>query len=553
LGTTTISAGDTTNIIGGQVLGDSIKLTTSNLNIESLQDTAVYDSQQKNISGQITVGAGWGSASGSASKSNIDANYASVNEQSGIIAGDKGYDVSVVNNTNLIGGIITSTQLAEDNGLNSFSTGTLTLSNIDNHSSYEGDSIGLSGSVGFSNPNATTKTDAIKSINTPPSTTSGTKVISTKSIGYGSDTDSQISTTYAGINTSNIAITGTSVIPAEAGIQTITMDNISDIHTDITTDTIKENSGSLVNTFDAGAVQKELDVQTRVTQEFNENATNAANALIAEKTKESRDNAIKAANSPDGLYKGKTAQEWTDEANSWSSERAAAVSILIAAATGSTDALETAIIRESLHLIASELRELMIDNSKKFAGVVDENGKVFNNMTGKSEGANGDNAKIGGTRWDIDLLCGADNRRCLKDENNNLIFDDQGRVQWNQTGADGMTLAKFLETPDGKKLSGATGGIQGMPGTLFGIPYDAGSWQDNLIEAYSGSHDFIGGYMSGLYDEQGNATRGLTGSERTIYNTWAAIAIPIATPFAMSELFDAQTWEIVNAALEMVQ
>ena len=54
-GTTTISAGDTTNIIGGQVLGDSVKLTTSNLNIESLQDTSTYDSQQKNISGQITV------------------------------------------------------------------------------------------------------------------------------------------------------------------------------------------------------------------------------------------------------------------------------------------------------------------------------------------------------------------------------------------------------------------------------------------------------------------------------------------------------------------
>ena len=49
-----------------------------------------------------------------------------------------------------------------------------------------------------------------------------------------------------------------------------------------------------------------------------------------------------------------------------------------------------------------------------------------------------------------------------------------------------------------------------MPGTLFGTPYDAESWQDNLIEAYSGSHDFIGGYMSELYDDQGNATRGMS-------------------------------------------
>jgi len=49
------------------------------------------------------------------------------------------------------------------------------------------------------------------------------------------------------------------------------MDNLSDIHTTTTTDTIKENSGSLTNTFDAGAVQKELDVQVRVTQTFDTN------------------------------------------------------------------------------------------------------------------------------------------------------------------------------------------------------------------------------------------------------------------------------------------
>ena len=546
------------------MLGDSVKLTTSNLNIESLQDTSTYDSQQKNISGQITVGAGWGSASGSASKSNIDADYASVNEQSGIIAGDKGYDVSVVNNTNLIGGIITSTQKAEDDNLNSFSTGTLSVKDIQNFSHYEGESIGISASASYSSPNPETVTSATTTTKTPAAGQDEGKFGTSKSIGFGSDSDSQTSTTYAGINTSNIAITGNgetlnqvqgddsrhSVLDTES--KTITMDNLSGIHTATTTDTIKENSGSLTNTFDAAAVQKELGVQTRVTQEFNENATNIANALIASKTKESRDNATKAANSPDGLYEGKTAQEWTDEANSWSSERAAAVSILIAAATGSTDALETAIIRESLHLIASELRELMIDNSKKFAGIVDENGKVFNNMTGESEGVNGDNAKIGGTRWDIDLLCGADNRRCVTDDNGDLKLDSQGLVQWDKDKA-GVTLGEFLASSDGKKLSGATGGIQGMPGTLFGIRYDAGSWKDILIEAYSGSHDFIGGYMSGLYDEQGNARRDRSDFERNFHDSWTLVAIPLATPFAMSELFDSQTLEIFSAVLEITR
>ncbi len=59
--------------------------------------------------------------------------------------------------------------------------------------------------------------------------------------------------------------------------------------------------------------------------------------------------------------------------------------------------------------------------------------------------------------------------------------------------------------------------------------------------------------MAGYYDSQGNATRGMSKTESLVYDIWAAIAIPIATPLAMSELFDAQTWEIVDAAMEMLR
>ena len=105
-GDTTITAGDTTAIKGAQVLGQSVTLNTTNLNIQSLQDTATYNSKQKNASEQATIsltGAG-SSASASLSKTNIDSDYTSVNEQSGIIAGDGGYKVSVANDTSLTGG-----------------------------------------------------------------------------------------------------------------------------------------------------------------------------------------------------------------------------------------------------------------------------------------------------------------------------------------------------------------------------------------------------------------------------------------------------------------
>jgi filamentous hemagglutinin len=64
-------------------------------------------------------------------KSNINSNYASVTEQSGIKAGDGGFTVNVKGNTALVGGAITSTQAAIDNNKNSFNTGgTLTTSGI---------------------------------------------------------------------------------------------------------------------------------------------------------------------------------------------------------------------------------------------------------------------------------------------------------------------------------------------------------------------------------------------------------------------------------------
>lgn len=282
-GTTTITAGDTTNIIGGQVLGDKVTLNTTNLNIESLQDTATYDSKQMSASGQVTIGFGGANVSGSYSNSNIESDYASVGEQSGILAGGGGYNINVTDDTSLIGGIITSNQIAEDNGLNSFSTGTLVASNIDNFSRYEGDSFGISASASYSNPNASTNSE-ITNNTTDTYTTGAYNPDSSgvgKSIGYGSDSDSQTSTTYAGINTSNITITGNgnTDTPAEAtgvqiddnGMKTITAANLADIFTSTTTDQVEANSGSLKNTFDAEAVQNELDVQTRVTQTFDTN------------------------------------------------------------------------------------------------------------------------------------------------------------------------------------------------------------------------------------------------------------------------------------------
>jgi hypothetical protein len=82
-------------------------------------------------------------------KSNIDSNYASVTEQSGIKAGDGGFTVNVQGNTALVGGAITSTKAAVDNNKNTFTTGgTLTTSDIQNSASYNANSVSVNVGMG---------------------------------------------------------------------------------------------------------------------------------------------------------------------------------------------------------------------------------------------------------------------------------------------------------------------------------------------------------------------------------------------------------------------
>ena len=98
-------------------------------------------------------------------------------------------------------------------------------------------------------------------------------------------------------------------------------------------------------------------------------------------------------------------------------------------------------------------------------------------------------------------------------------------------------------------MVGPTGGIQGAKGTLFGVSYEAGSWQDKLIEAFSGTHDMIGGKASGLYDAQGNATRGRSTVQVFMNDRWAEVAIPLAAPFAMAETLPPEVWKAISILL----
>ena len=303
---TVINAGGDVTLAGSQVKGKRVELDAENLNIESLQDKSSYHGKQMNMQGSVTVGYGF-AAGGSFNKSKINADHASVNEQAGIYAGDEGYDINVNKHTDLKGALITSTQKAEADGKNHFSTGSITHSDIENHSNYSGSSFGVSGSVsanfetpfGENGAAQSTKQATDKDGNLLYTDKNGNTTVNSKGVdgqentkklaegkeslqfsygmGYGKDSDSQSSITKSGINTQNIIIKDEAEQLKRTG-KTV-QEEIAAIKTDITTESAPSQSGKLENRFNKDDVQKELDFQREVTEKFGPNVAEAGSLL----------------------------------------------------------------------------------------------------------------------------------------------------------------------------------------------------------------------------------------------------------------------------------
>src|SRR3546814_51500 len=74
--------------------------------------------------------------------------YDSVTQQAGLWAGDGGFQLRVGENTTLAGGVIASSQQAVADALNSLSTGTLAVRDIENKADYSASQIAVGGGMG---------------------------------------------------------------------------------------------------------------------------------------------------------------------------------------------------------------------------------------------------------------------------------------------------------------------------------------------------------------------------------------------------------------------
>ncbi|WP_425220046.1 hemagglutinin repeat-containing protein [Ralstonia solanacearum] len=402
----TLESGGNTNLKGAVASGKQVVANVGgDLNIESLQDTSKYHSKDQSISGSVTVGYGF-SGSASASQQKIDSDFASVTEQSGIKAGDRGFQVNVHGNTDLKGAVIASTDKAVQDGVNSLTTATLTQSEIHNRAEYSASSIGMSLSGG-------------KDVK-------GGR-ISPTGAGVGQDSGSASSTTTSGIAGNTAVRTG----DAETGIAKI---------------------------FDADKVQKEINAQMQITLAFSQQAGQAVSNYVEKNRSELVAQMKKATTEEErSAVQGKLDDLKLQER---------VMNILVGAVTGAGTA---AVTKEALSTAADEMRTLMIQDSAKFAGVTDGT-TTYANLSAESAGVRGDGYKVGGTRWDLDGLCGEDNRRCkvMEDENRKPILDangktqlalnDKGQVQFDPDAAGVksivlyITLASFLSAPSWNPL-----------------------------------------------------------------------------------------------------
>ncbi|WP_230863193.1 hemagglutinin repeat-containing protein [Enterobacter cloacae] len=148
----TINTGRDATISGAQVSGETVVADIGrDLTIASTQDSDHYNSKQNSVSGGAgyTFGAGGFSGSINVSRDKMTSDYDSVQEQSGLFAGNGGFDVTVGNHTQLDGGVIASTATADKNRLD---TGTLGFSDIHNQADFktehQGAGISSGGSIG---------------------------------------------------------------------------------------------------------------------------------------------------------------------------------------------------------------------------------------------------------------------------------------------------------------------------------------------------------------------------------------------------------------------
>ncbi|WP_438820738.1 hemagglutinin repeat-containing protein [Burkholderia metallica] len=298
-----IESGGDTNLKGAVASGKQVVADVGgNLNIESLQDKDHYGSKQQNAGVSVSVCPPpcVSSVAGSVGQTKMNSDYASVIEQSGIKAGDGGFQVNVKGNTDLKGGVVASSDKAVQDNLNSLTTGTLTHSDIENHASYDASSVGLSG--GYGGTIGKDQKGTADNVNPVPGTSlpkgdGGLQIAPPVALGASGDTNSTTKSAVSG---------GTLTIADGTKQQQLTGQSAAETVANINRDT-SNTGGALAPIFDKDKIQAGFDITSQFISQ--------AGTFVANRAAEA-DAAKAAANNPNLTPDQRAAaQQRADELN----------------------------------------------------------------------------------------------------------------------------------------------------------------------------------------------------------------------------------------------
>ncbi|CCF97823.1 putative adhesin/hemolysin [Ralstonia solanacearum K60] len=260
--TLTLNAGRDANLRGAQASGNTVNATVGrNLNVESRQDTDNYASRSESGGAQVSLCIPpicYGSAvSGSANvaEGRTDSTYASVVHQSGIAAGTGGYNINVKGNTDLVGGVISSTA---DPSKNTLRTGTLTTRDVENHAAYSSEQSSVSVSYTSGNP--------LNPDGVPTPLQQGVSNLASNAVG---NAQGPIAGNASGTTRSAISA-GTVVITDNAGQQAKTGKDADATIEGLNRDTAHANDGAIGKIFDKQKIEEQQEIarlQAQVVQQ----------------------------------------------------------------------------------------------------------------------------------------------------------------------------------------------------------------------------------------------------------------------------------------------
>ena len=289
----------------------------------------------------------------SVSKSAVNGDFLSVVEQSGIKAGDGGFQLAVGGSTDLVGGVISSSQTAVDEGRNILVTGRLSYSDLINRDTYSASSYSLSGSFSAKMGDQSSAVKPMDTAAADAKTGVGT------SAGFGSASGNQESLTKAGISGGVITLANGSEV-ALAGLDRTT--TTGDASTALTK---KWNADQLLREVQAGAEITSAALPV-LTKQFADIAVDRAKELRAEGNEEE-------------------AKKW-DEGGAYRIAGHAAIGALGGGASGALGAATAAAAAPSLNDLQREIQGnltaagMKADNAENLA-------KLFSGVTAAGTGA----------------------------------------------------------------------------------------------------------------------------------------------------------------------